>query len=99
ELAHWVLSSPAVFCFTFLHWHPEDAPHEERGSRVRRLVQEVLEKGEHEGVLVPGSAAAKACLVWGTLTDLARVAVRQPGVLAAEDVVASAQTLWRALAR
>ncbi|MFP2934144.1 TetR/AcrR family transcriptional regulator, partial [Pyxidicoccus sp. 3LG] len=75
-LALYALRQPGFFLFTFLHWHPEDGPQEERGWQVRALVREIVSQGEREGALVPGSTVARTCLVWGALAELARVAAR-----------------------
>ncbi|MCP3143789.1 TetR/AcrR family transcriptional regulator [Pyxidicoccus xibeiensis] len=96
-LATYVLRMPGVFSFVFLHAHPEDGPDDERGWRVRDLVREVIRQAERDGVLEPGSAMARTCLVWGALAELGRVAARWEGAVTEEDVLASAEALWRAL--
>jgi len=68
------------------------------GGATRALVREVLEKGEREGALAPGSVQVGEGLVWGALVELARAAA-QPGAQVGEaEVLASARALWRALA-
>ncbi|MCP3141697.1 TetR/AcrR family transcriptional regulator [Pyxidicoccus xibeiensis] len=96
-LAHYALRMPGVFSFVFLHARPEQGPDDERRGRVRDLVREVVSQGERDGVLQPGSAMARTCLVWGALAELGRVAARWEGAVTEEDVLASAEALWRAL--
>ncbi|MCP3136650.1 TetR/AcrR family transcriptional regulator [Pyxidicoccus xibeiensis] len=96
-LAHYVLRMPGVFSFVFLHARPEQGRDDERGWRVRDLVREVVSQGERDGVLEPGSTMARTCLVWGALAELGRVAMKWEGAVTEEDVLASAEALWRAL--
>ncbi|WP_407692894.1 TetR/AcrR family transcriptional regulator [Pyxidicoccus xibeiensis] len=96
-LANYVLRTPGVFSFVFLHVHPEAGPDDERGWRVRDLIREVVSQAERDGALEPGSAMARTCLVWGALAELGRVAARWEGAVTEADVLASAEALWRAL--
>lgn len=159
------LKEPALFAFTFLHWHPlsdgpreryvrgpylprslgpvaedtsdADAPDARRytrgsdgpyapdvggeeperyardfdaprppralgpqshGRAARALVREVLEYGEREGALAPGSARVGEGLVWGALLELVRAPAEEGALVTDAEVLASATVLWRALA-
>ena len=49
------------------------------GGATRAYLREVLETGEKEGALRPGSALVGEGPVWGTLLELARAARQGPG--------------------
>lgn len=98
-LAQVVRNQPGMFCFTFVHWHPEDLGAEARGGQARALVREVLMDGEKEGALAPGAAAVGETLVWGALTELARMVAQCTVEVTDEAVLASGEALLRALAR
>jgi len=115
ELVACALEQPGLFGFTFLHWHAQVyGPHSppaprpvtagaplprSHGGATRALVRQVLEKGEKEGVLAPGCTRVGEGLVWGALVDLVRAATQEGARVGESEVLASAEALWRALAR
>jgi AcrR family transcriptional regulator len=95
-LAWAVRAQPGMFCFTFVHWHPEDLGDGARGGQARALVNRVLTEGEREGALAAGSAKVGESLVWGALRELARTVAQGTEVMD-EDVLATGEALLRAL--
>ncbi len=97
ELTSFAMRQPALFSFTFLHWHPEDMREAKCGAQVRAMLHEVLSEGEREGALAPGSSQVGGALIWGALAELVRA--RTHGVeVRDESLPASGEALWRALA-
>ena len=115
RLVRYAVEQPDLFGFTFLHWHAHEyGPHspvavtpvsagalmppQSSGGATRAYLREVLETGEKEGALRPGSALVGEGPVWGTLLELARAA-RQGARVGPGEARASAEVLWRTLAR
>jgi AcrR family transcriptional regulator len=97
ELTYFAMRQPALFSFTFLHWHPEDMREAKCGAQVRAMLHEVLSEGEREGVLATGSSQVGGALIWGALAELVRARVHGVEVRD-ENLPASGEALWRALA-
>ncbi|WP_420821838.1 TetR family transcriptional regulator [Pyxidicoccus caerfyrddinensis] len=98
-LTNWALGLPGPFAFAFLHRHPDVEGQPAPGSAARALVREVLLKGEQDGALMPGCARVGEALVWGTLAEWVRVLTERNEEVYRKDLLASAEALWRALAK
>jgi AcrR family transcriptional regulator len=98
-LTHWALGLPGPFAFAFLHRHPDVEGQPAPGSAARALVREVLLKGEQDGALMPGCARVGEALVWGTLAEWVRTLEERNEEVYRRDLLASAEALWRALAK
>jgi AcrR family transcriptional regulator len=97
ELTYFAMRQPALFSFTFLHWHPEDLREAKCGAQVRAMLHEVLSEGEREGALASGASQVGGALIWGALAELVRA--RTHGVEVRDETLpASGEALWRALA-
>ncbi|HZI10887.1 MAG TPA: TetR/AcrR family transcriptional regulator, partial [Myxococcus sp.] len=96
-LAWVVRTQPGLFCFSFVHWHPEDLGEQVRGEQAKALVRRVLGDGETEGVLAAGAARVGESLVWGSLRELARTVAQSSDEVTDEGVLATGEALLRAL--
>ncbi|HZI16615.1 MAG TPA: TetR/AcrR family transcriptional regulator, partial [Myxococcus sp.] len=84
ELACFALGQPALFCFAFLHWHPdEDSPPQTREGEVKAPPPPVY--GGRAGYRIPGEMVPVASRGWArevirsVLTEGEREGALAPG--------------------